>query len=85
MVRKEEAEEEEDQVSFPQLRATQERLEPVESIVPLITVDPKGKAPENSSSKPKKSKSVKAATGEPKKTKVIAFAILATKTTEACS
>lgn len=53
-------------MSLSQLQATRERLEPAESIVLLVTVDPKGKAPETPSSKPKR-KLVKASEGEPKK------------------
>lgn len=44
-------------------------------IVPLVTVDPKGKALETHLSKPKKRKLVKASKGEPKKTKLMSSAM----------
>lgn len=58
----EEADEEEEQLPISQLQDKRERLEPTESIVLLGMVDPKGKAPDNPSSKPKKRKLVKVST-----------------------
>lgn len=61
------AEQVEDRLSLSQLRATQDRLEPIESITLLAMVDPKGKALETPLSNPKKRKMVKASEAEPKK------------------
>lgn len=71
LAQREEAKEEEEQLSISQLMARRERLEPTESIVLVVTIDSKGKAPETPSSKPKKRKLIKVSEGEPKKTKLM--------------
>lgn len=43
LAQREEVEEEEEQLPISQLRVTREGLEPTVSIVPLATLDPKGK------------------------------------------
>lgn len=82
LVQQEEVKEAESQLSISQLQTTQDRLEQAESIIPLVIVDLKGKAPETPSNEPKKRKLVKTSEGEPKKKKLMPSAISTAKTIE---
>lgn len=83
LVYEEEADEEE-HMSISPLQARRERVEPVESTVPLAMVDPKGKAVEVHTSKlHKKRRKCKTPIEEmPKKAKLLASAMSVARTTK---